>query len=81
MVLSRMMDTAEAYIGESAKGTVVTATAYCNESHRQATKDADRIAELNVLRTIKQLFLYGALTQIKHSVFNTLGQRKHFGIA
>merc|ERR1719327_1154463 len=54
MVLSKMKETAEAYIGESVKQAVVTVPAYFNDSQRQATKDAGRIAELDVLRIINE---------------------------
>merc|ERR1719158_2281381 len=54
MVLAKMKETAEAYIGESVKDAVVTVPAYFNDSQRQATKDAGRIAELNVLRIINE---------------------------
>jgi len=54
MVLSKMKETAEAYVGESVKDAVVTVPAYFNDSQRQATKDAGRIAELNVLRIINE---------------------------
>jgi len=54
MVLSKMKETAEAYIGEVVKDAVVTVPAYFNDSQRQATKDAGRIAELNVLRIINE---------------------------
>jgi len=54
MVLAKMKETAEAYIGESVKDAVITVPAYFNDSQRQATKDAGRIAELNVLRIINE---------------------------
>jgi len=54
MVLSKMKETAEAYIGEPVKDAVITVPAYFNDSQRQATKDAGRIAELNVLRIINE---------------------------
>lgn len=54
MVLAKMKETAEAYIGETVKDAVVTVPAYFNDSQRQATKDAGRIAELNVLRIINE---------------------------
>merc|ERR1719273_771886 len=54
MVLQKMKETAEAYTGESVKDAVVTVPAYFNDSQRQATKDAGRIAELNVLRIINE---------------------------
>lgn len=54
MVLSKMKETAEAYVGEPVKDAVITVPAYFNDSQRQATKDAGRIAELNVLRIINE---------------------------
>merc|ERR1719273_1556989 len=54
MVLGKMKETAEAYIGLTVKDAVVTVPAYFNDSQRQATKDAGRIAELNVLRIINE---------------------------
>jgi len=54
MVLQKMKQTAEAYTGETVKDAVVTVPAYFNDSQRQATKDAGKIAELNVLRIINE---------------------------
>jgi L1 cell adhesion molecule like protein len=54
MVLVKMKETAESYIGQSIKDAVVTVPAYFNDSQRQATKDAGRIANLNVLRIINE---------------------------
>uniref|UniRef100_H2ZDZ8 Heat shock protein family A (Hsp70) member 2 n=1 Tax=Ciona savignyi TaxID=51511 RepID=H2ZDZ8_CIOSA len=54
MVLTKMKDTAEAYLGESVKDAVITVPAYFNDSQRQATKDAGTIAGLNVLRVINE---------------------------
>jgi len=54
MVLSKMKETAEAYIGQTVDSAVVTVPAYFNDSQRQATKDASRIAELNCLRIINE---------------------------
>ena len=54
MVLSKMKEVAESYIGESVKDAVVTVPAYFNDSQRQATKDAGAIAGLNVLRIINE---------------------------
>jgi len=54
MVLGKMKETAEAYTGETVADAVVTVPAYFNDSQRQATKDAGRIAELNVLRIINE---------------------------
>merc|ERR1719290_199978 len=49
-----MKQTAEAYIGEAVKQAVITVPAYFNDSQRQATKDAGRIAELEVPRIINE---------------------------
>ena len=54
MVLTKMKETAEAYLGESVKDAVVTVPAYFNDAQRQATKDAGVIAGLNVLRIINE---------------------------
>jgi len=54
MVLSKMKDTAEQYVGEAVGQAVITVPAYFNDSQRQATKDAGRIAELEVLRIINE---------------------------
>jgi len=54
MVLTKMKEIAESFIGESVKDAVVTVPAYFNDSQRQATKDAGTIAGLNVLRIINE---------------------------
>ncbi|TYH80813.1 hypothetical protein ES332_D03G157600v1 [Gossypium tomentosum] len=54
MVLMKMKETAEAYLGSSVKNGVVTVPAYFNDSQRQATKDAGVIAGLNVMRIINE---------------------------
>ena len=54
MVLTKMKQTAEAYLGEEVKDAVITVPAYFNDSQRQATKDAGTIAGLNVLRIINE---------------------------
>jgi len=54
MVLTKMKETAEAYLGETVKDAVVTVPAYFNDAQRQATKDAGSIAGLNVLRIINE---------------------------
>lgn len=54
MVLTKMRETAEAYLGRSMKNAVITVPAYFNDSQRQATKDAGAIAGLNVLRIINE---------------------------
>uniref|UniRef100_A0A915EU01 Heat shock protein 70 n=1 Tax=Ditylenchus dipsaci TaxID=166011 RepID=A0A915EU01_9BILA len=54
MVLTKMKETAEAYMGHPVKDAVVTVPAYFNDSQRQATKDAGAIAGLNILRIINE---------------------------
>jgi len=54
MVLHRMKETAEAYLGKTVTDAVVTVPAYFNDSQRQATKDAGTISGLNVLRIINE---------------------------
>lgn len=54
MVLTKMKETAEAYLGSTVTDAVITVPAYFNDSQRQATKDAGRIAGLNVLRIINE---------------------------
>ncbi|KAG6331821.1 hypothetical protein ID866_7266 [Astraeus odoratus] len=54
MVLSKMKETAEAYLGEKVTHAVVTVPAYFNDAQRQATKDAGTIAGLTVLRIINE---------------------------
>merc|ERR1712012_948749 len=54
MILTKMKETAEAYLGTEVKDAVVTVPAYFNDSQRQATKDAGVIAGLNVLRIINE---------------------------
>ena len=53
-VLGKMKETAEAYLGETVTQAVITVPAYFNDSQRQATKDAGRIAGLEVLRIINE---------------------------
>ncbi|MFS7932206.1 putative Heat shock protein 70 family [Helianthus anomalus] len=54
MVLVKMRETAEAFLGQSIKNAVVTVPAYFNDSQRQATKDAGAISGLNVMRIINE---------------------------
>jgi len=54
MVLTKMKETAAAFVGKDVKDVVVTVPAYFNDSQRQATKDAGAIAGLNVLRIINE---------------------------
>src|SRR5437667_496650 len=53
-ILQKMKETAEAYLGETVTEAVITVPAYFNDSQRQATKDAGRIAGLEVLRIINE---------------------------
>ena len=53
-ILQKMKETAESYLGEKVTEAVITVPAYFNDSQRQATKDAGRIAGLNVLRIINE---------------------------
>src|ERR1700738_2979973 len=54
MILAKMKQTAEDYLGEPVSEAVITVPAYFNDGQRQATKDAGRIAGLNVLRIINE---------------------------
>lgn len=54
MVLTKMKETAEGYLGTTVKDAVITVPAYFNDSQRQATKDAGAIAGLNVIRIINE---------------------------
>jgi molecular chaperone DnaK len=54
MILQKMKQTAEDYLGETVTDAVITVPAYFNDSQRQATKDAGRISGLNVLRIINE---------------------------
>ena len=54
MVLIKMKETAEAYLGSTVTNAVITVPAYFNDSQRQATKNAGVISGLNVLRIINE---------------------------
>ncbi|KAI3805789.1 hypothetical protein L1987_21675 [Smallanthus sonchifolius] len=54
MILGKMKEIAEAYLGKVVKNAVITVPAYFNDSQRQATKDAGTIAGLNVIRMINE---------------------------
>jgi len=54
MILQKMKETAEAYLGEKVTQAIITVPAYFNDSQRQATKDAGKIAGLEVLRIINE---------------------------
>ena len=76
MVLVKMKETAEAYLGQSVKDAVITVPAYFNDSQRQATKDAGRIAGLNVLRIVNEptaaALAYGLDKNLKDDERNVL---------
>jgi len=69
-VLMKMKETAEAYLGEKVVDAVITCPAYFNDSQRQSTKDAGKIAGLNVLRVIPEptaaALAYGLDKQKEH---------------
>merc|ERR1711865_1191312 len=54
MILGKMKETAESFLGETVQNAVVTVPAYFNDAQRQATKDAGTISSLNVLRIINE---------------------------
>jgi molecular chaperone DnaK len=54
MILQKMKETAESYLGEKVEKAVITVPAYFNDAQRQATKDAGKIAGLDVLRIINE---------------------------
>ena len=54
MILSKLKKTAEDYLGDDVNNAVITVPAYFNDAQRQATKDAGKIAGLNVLRIINE---------------------------
>jgi heat shock protein 1/8 len=54
MILQKMKEIAEAYLGKTVKDAVITCPAYFNDSQRQATKDAGQISGMNVLRIINE---------------------------
>ena len=54
MILQKLKSTAEEYLGETVTDAVITVPAYFNDAQRQATKDAGKIANLNVLRIINE---------------------------
>lgn len=54
MVLSKMKEVAEAFLGTTVKNAVITVPAYFNDSQRQSTKDAGTISGMNILRIINE---------------------------
>lgn len=77
MVLMKMKDTAEAYLGTEVKNAVVTVPAYFNDAQRQATKDAGIVAGLNVMRILNEptaaAIAYGVDKKINRS--NCVGDK------
>jgi L1 cell adhesion molecule like protein len=81
MILTKMRETAEAYLGGTVNNAVVTVPAYFNDSQRQATKDAGLIAGLNILYIINEpaaaAIAYGLDKKIKGKynilIFNIAG--------
>ena len=73
MVLVRMKETAEAYLGKTVTDAVITVPAYFNDSQRQATKDAGTISGLNVLRIINE----PTAAAIAYGLDKKIGQERH----
>lgn len=73
MVLQNLKATAEAYLGEKVTDAVITVPAYFNDAQRQATKDAGKIAGLNVRRIINEptaaALAYGMDKKIRNKLF------------
>ncbi|MCZ7674852.1 MAG: molecular chaperone DnaK [Roseovarius sp.] len=71
-ILGKMKETAESYLGEEVKQAVITVPAYFNDAQRQATKDAGKIAGLEVLRIINEptaaALAYGLDKQNTHTI-------------
>jgi len=76
MVLIKMKETAEAYLGKTVTNAVVTVPAYFNDSQRRATRDAGTIAGLNVLRIINEptaaAIAYGFRKKVYYSSFRCI---------
>ncbi|MBW0472167.1 hypothetical protein O181_011882 [Austropuccinia psidii MF-1] len=72
MVLGKMKETAEAYLGRKVTNAVVTVPAYFNDAQRQATKDAGVIAGLNVLRIVNE----PTAAAIAYGLDKTKGERQ-----
>ncbi len=72
VVLKKMRDTAQDYLGEEVTDAVITVPAYFNDAQRQATKDAGRIAGLNVLRILNEptaaALAYGAEREVTGTI-------------
>lgn len=77
MVLGKMKEIAETYLGEPVKDIVITVPAYFNDAARQATKDAGAIAGLNVLRIINE----PTAAAVAYGLDNKDGKERHVLIA
>ncbi|XP_040940943.1 heat shock 70 kDa protein BIP1 isoform X2 [Gossypium hirsutum] len=78
MVLTKMKETAEAYLGKKIKDAVITVPAYFNDAQRQATKDAGTIAGLNVARIINEPTAAAIAYGLDKKVLSTSGDT-HLG--
>lgn len=72
MILTKMKETAEAYLGKKVTDAVITVPAYFSNAQRQATKDAGQIAHLNVVRIINE----PTAAAIAYAWFKQEGRRK-----
>lgn len=89
MILTKLKETAEAYLGEKVTDAVITVPAYFNDSQRQATKDAGTIAGLNVMRIINEptaaAIAYGLDKRSKNEknvlIFDTGGSSASCGVS
>ncbi|KAK9748927.1 hypothetical protein RND81_02G090800 [Saponaria officinalis] len=75
MILMKLKETAEAYLGLEVKNAVITVPAYFNDSQRQATKDAAKIAGLNVMRIINE----PTAAAISYGLDKMVAERKEHG--
>lgn len=71
-ILRKLREDAEHYLGETVEKAVVTVPAYFNDAHRQATKDAGRIAELNVIRIVNEPTAAALAYGLDHSSAHTV---------
>ena len=76
MVLTKMKETAESFIGKTVSNAVITCPAYFNESQRQATKDAGTITGLNVMKIINE----PTVAAIAYGLDNRGERKKHYDI-
>jgi len=71
-ILRKLRDDAEKYLGEPVEKAVITVPAYFNDAQRQATKDAGRIAELNVIRIVNEPTAAALAYGLDHSAAHTV---------